>query len=235
MAIHAGWIYLAVIIWFVAGCTLSFYARKRMGRGVAEYFIGNRRITAIPAVFTYAATTYSAFMMVGLVGLTYALGSSVLGFELTYLIGTVMLLLCFAPRIWVAGRKYGYVTPTELLAKRFENIWVGIVGTIICLVMIIPYASVQYIGVGYLIEGLSGGAVPFIVGCLIVMFATFVYAYWAGIRSVAWTDILQGVIMITTSLTLLFWGVYAFFGGWESFADEVVTTIPENLRVKWGS
>ncbi|RLI13544.1 MAG: sodium:solute symporter family protein [Candidatus Hecatellales archaeon] len=233
MAIYAGWIYAAVIIWFIAGCILSYYARKRMGRGVAEYFIANRKITAIPAALTYAATTYSAFMMVGLVGLTYKLGSSALGFELTYLIGTVMLLLCFAPRIWFAGRKYGYVTPAELLAKRYESRLVGLVATVICMVMIIPYASVQYMGIGYLVEGLSGGSIPFVVGCLIVMVVVFVYAYWAGLRSVAWTDAMQAFIMIVTSFVLMFFVVYAFFGGWGSFSSKMVETFPKYLTVQW--
>ncbi|MCS7116149.1 MAG: sodium:solute symporter family protein [Nitrososphaerota archaeon] len=234
MPIDSIWIYSAIIIWFSAGCVLSHYARKRMGAGVAEYFIANRRITALPSAMTYAATTYSAFMMVGLVGLTYALGSSTLGFELTYLIGTVMLLLCFAPRIWIAGKRYGFITPTEMLAKRFENVWVGVVGTIICAVMIIPYSSVQYMGIGYLVEELSGGSVPFIIGSLIVMFGVFVYAYWAGMRSVALTDILQGFIMIATSLFLLFYVVYNFFGSWEAYVNNVRSTIPDHLKVRWG-
>ncbi|MEM2750319.1 MAG: sodium:solute symporter family protein [Nitrososphaerales archaeon] len=234
MPIHPFLIYSAIIVWFSIGCVLSHYARKRMGFGVAEYFIGNRKITTLPSAMTYAATTYSAFMMVGLVGLTYTLGSSTLGFELTYLIGTVMLLLCFAPRIWIAGKKYGYITPTELLAKRFENVWVGVVGTIICAIMIIPYSSVQYMGIGYLVEELSGGNVPFIIGALIVMISVFIYAYWAGMRSVAWTDVLQGFIMLTTSIFLLFYIVYNFFGGWERYVNNVVTIIPDHLKVRWG-
>lgn len=58
-------------------------------------------------------------MMVGLVGFTWAGGVGALGFELTYLMGTALLLVVFAPRFLLAGRRWGFVTPTELLSRRY--------------------------------------------------------------------------------------------------------------------
>jgi SSS family solute:Na+ symporter len=233
VAVEAGWLYAAVAAWFIAGCIVSHYARRGMGRGVAEYFIANRRLAAIPSALTYAATTYSAFMLVGLVGWTYSLGSSAHGFELTYLIGTVILLVYFAPRIWAAGRLFGYVTPSELLAKRFESRWVGLIAAFICVAMIVPYASVQFMGIGYLVEGLTDGAVPFAAGALIAMVPTLIYAYWAGMRSVAWTDALQAFIMIVTSLSMLLYAVNALLGGWGPYLERLSAEAPELLKVNW--
>jgi SSS family solute:Na+ symporter len=233
MAIEAVWVCLGIAIWFVAGCLISYYTRKYVGQGVAEYFIAGGRLSAFPAALTYAATTYSAFMLVGLVGLTYSLGVSAHGFELTYLIGTVVLLAYFAPRIWITGKLYDCVTPPELLSKRFENKWVGLVATLICVVMIVPYSSAQFIGIGYLCEGLTDGAIPFAVGALIAMIPTLVYAYWAGMRSVAWTDVLQGLVMITTSLAALFYMVHAFLGGWGPYFERLSAEASELLKVKW--
>ena len=233
MALAAEALYAAIAAWFAAGCLLSHLARRLMGPGVAEYFVADRKLTAIPAAMTYAATTYSAFMMVGLVGLTYKLGSSTLGFELTYLIGTVVLLVYFAPRIWAAGRVYGLITPPELLSRRFESRLVGAVATLICAVMIVPYASVQYMGIGYLVEGLTGGSTPFIVGALIVMVTVFAYAYWAGMRSVAWTDTLQAAIMMASSIALVLYVVDALLGGWQSYVVRLHVEASELLKVRW--
>ena len=233
MAVGAFWVCLGIAVWFAAGSAISYYTRKYVGRGVADYFIASRRLSALPAALTYAATTYSAFMLVGLVGLTYSLGASAHGFELTYLIGTVILLAYFAPRIHIAGKLYDCVTPPELLSKRFENKWVGLVATVICLVMIVPYSSVQFMGIGYLCEGLTGGEMPFAVGALMAMVPTLVYAYWAGMRSVAWTDVLQGLIMITTSLSALFYVVQAFLGGWGPYFERLSTESSDLLKVNW--
>jgi SSS family solute:Na+ symporter len=233
MAVEAVWVCLGIAIWFATGCVVSYYTRKYVGHGVADYFIANRRLSALPAALTYAATTYSAFMLVGLVGLTYSRGVSAHGFELTYLIGTVILLAYFAPRIWIAGRLYDCITPPELLSKRFESKWVGLVATLICVVMIVPYSSVQFMGIGYLCEGLTGREIPFAVGALIAMIPTLVYAYWAGLRSVAWTDVLQGLIMITTSLGALLYVVHAFLGGWGPYLERLSTEASDLLKVNW--
>ncbi|HDQ93478.1 MAG TPA: sodium:solute symporter family protein, partial [Synergistetes bacterium] len=72
-------------VWFVAGSLLSWHARKKLGQGMSEYFLANRKLGGFVSAMTYSATTYSAFMMVGLVGLTYSSGIGALGFEMTYL------------------------------------------------------------------------------------------------------------------------------------------------------
>jgi len=220
-----------ILLWFIAGCVASYYARKWVGKGMAEYFIANRRIGGLVSAMTYSATTYSAFMMVGLVGLTYKTGVTSLGFELTYLMATVFLLTLFAPRFWIAGKKYGYITPSELLSDRYENKWVGAIAAILSLVMLIPYASVQLMGMGYLIEALSGGALPFVVGSAIAAVISFIYSWWAGMRSVAWTDTIQAFIMLIASLILLGFVLTVFFP--QGFISTVETETPKLLTVTW--
>ena len=78
------------------------------------------------SAMSYSATTYSAFMMIGLAGLTYTGGVGALGFELIYLIG-VTLVLVFGPRFWLVGKKFGYVTPTEMLGHRYGTRSVAVV------------------------------------------------------------------------------------------------------------
>ena len=68
-----------LLIWFFLGCIVSYFARKRTGPGIAEYFIANRTIGGFISAMTYSATTYSTFMMVGLVGMTYSVGISAMG------------------------------------------------------------------------------------------------------------------------------------------------------------
>ena len=101
------WIYLAIVIWFAVGSLISWQARKRLGRGVTEYFLANRRIGGVIGAFTLSATVYSAFMMIGLVGLVYAGGIAAFGFEIVFLVASLILLALFIPRFWIAGKKYG--------------------------------------------------------------------------------------------------------------------------------
>ncbi len=219
-----------ILVWFAAGSILSWRASLRTGRSMTDYFLANRTVGGFVSALTYSATTYSAFMMVGLVGLTYRTGVAALGFEFTYLIATVLLLVLFAPRYWAAGRAFNLVSPTELLSLRYSNRWVGFTAALLCLTMLVPYASVQLMGAGYLLENLSGGSISFMAGSGLTAAIALVFCLWAGLRSVAWTDSLQALVMLVASILL------ALFVATHFFPDGFVTTLersPELLRVNW--
>jgi solute:Na+ symporter, SSS family len=204
-----------IFVWFILGCIISFTAKKKTGSGIAEYFIANRTIGGFVAAMTYSATTYSAFMMIGLVGMTYSFGVSTMGFELSYLMGTIMLLVLFAPYFWLASRKYNCITPSELLAKAYHSPILGGIATLFSMLMLIPYMSVQFTGIGYLLETLTG--IPYLVGVFITLIIILVFTLWAGMRSVAWTDTLQSLIMLISSIFLLYYVMNHFFGGFGQF------------------
>jgi len=225
------WLVSGILVWFLVGSVMSAKARKGLGTGVVDYFLANRTVGGFVSAMSYSATTYSAFMMVGLVGLTYKSGIASLGFELTYLVGTVFLLVLFAPRYWLAGRRYGLMTPSELLSVRYGSKWVGATASLLCLVTLVPYASVQLMGMGYLLEGVSAGAFPFWAGMTVAALITVVFSVWAGLRSVAITDALQATIMLVSSLLLVgFIMVFLFPGGWT----QTLAARPDLLEVSWG-
>src|SRR6056297_4120289 len=96
---------VAMIGWTIVAIAIAGAARRGMGTGASEFFLGGRRIRGFVSGMTYAATTYSAFMLVGLVGLTYRSGVGALGFEMTYLVFTVVLLVVFGLRFWLVGKR----------------------------------------------------------------------------------------------------------------------------------
>ncbi len=227
------YIYLAIGVWTVIGVIIAGFARRRLGKGIIEFYIGGRRTGGFVSAMTYAATTFSAFMMVGLVGLVYSGGVAAAGFEFVYILSTVVLLLIFGPRFWVAGQKYGYSTPPELLSGRYDSQKVGAVAAGLALVMLIPYASAQLMGIGFLVEGLTGGEIPYIAGVLIMAAFGGVAALTAGFKSVAWTDAFQGITMLVTCLVLLFFVFYHFYGGPIEFFTAIEAESSELLRINW--
>ena len=206
---------LGILIWFVTGCIISLFANRKTGKGISEYFIANRKINGFIASMTYSATTYSSFMMVGLVGMVYAVGVSAFGFEITYLVSTVFLLLYFAPKYWELGRRYNCITPGELLSRRYESDPLGKIVTLFSFIMLIPYMSVQFMGIGYLLEGLAN--IPYILGTFIALIVILTYTIWAGMRSVAWTDALQSLIMLVSSILLVFFIIHVKLDSFKNF------------------
>lgn len=223
-------IYWAVFLYFLLGTVVAVYASRGMGQGVADFFLANRAVNGFVAALTYSATTYSAFMLVGLAGLTYIGGVGAWGFELIYLSGLVLVAF-FGPRFWLVGKKYNYVTPAEMLGDRYQSQTLQVVMAIASIIFLIPYSAVQLIGIGTLMEGMSGGAIPFMAGLIIAIIVAVVWAYIGGMRAVAWTDSLQALIMITVSILSVLFVVYRGFGGFGGLFATLETEFPKYLTV----
>lgn len=227
---NSSYVYLTIFIYAIVGFYLAYRARSGLKEGIIEYFLAGRSVGGIVSALSYSATTYSAFMMIGLAGLTYRGGVGALGFELVYLSGLVLVAF-FGPRFWLVGEKFGYVSPYEMLADRYENKWIAVLSAAGACVFLIPYLAVQLMGVGYLMNGLSGGTIPYMVGVIIAVVLAVTWALVAGMRSVAWTDSLQSLIMIVVSLLILFFIVFKEMGGFINFFKTIETQYPEYLSV----
>lgn len=107
-------------IYIVISLFIAFLSRTGKQTNMGAYFLGDRKLGGFVSALSYSATTYSAFMLVGLAGLTYRGGVGALGFELIYLMG-VSLIAFFGPRFWIVGKKYGYITPSQMIGDRYQS------------------------------------------------------------------------------------------------------------------
>ncbi|MGM0902221.1 MAG: sodium:solute symporter family protein [Bacillota bacterium] len=222
-------IWWGISIYTVASLYIAYLSRSGQEVSMSGYFLGNRKMNGFVSALSYSATTYSAFMMVGLAGLTYRGGVGALGFEIIYFAG-VTLVAFFGPRFWLAGNKYGYVTPTEMLGDRYDNKMVSVVIAISTCIFLIPYSAVQLAGVGYLVDGMTNGGISFTTGVIIATVLAIVFSFIAGIRSVMWTDSLQALMMIVAS-TIVVLLIIQGLGGFSSFFGSLEANYPESLTV----
>jgi SSS family solute:Na+ symporter len=202
---------LAVLAGYLAlGTALALWTRRYLPPKWAarEYYIAGGRMGGFLAAMTYAATTYSAFMVVGLVGFSYFTGVGAAGFELSYFTATMALLAWLARRTWLYSRKRGWVTPSGMLADLYGSRALGAFAAALYLVALIPYAAGQLKGIG---EALAGLAPPgsqrlyYEAGVILALAVMLAWSLLAGMWSVAATDALQGLIMVAAAAGLLAW------------------------------
>ena len=211
---------ILILVYFAFGTIIAIIAKRGIV-SVEDYFIGGRKISGIISALTYAATTYSAFMMVGLVGFTYISGVGAAGFELLYFVGTLFLLSTYAKKVWEIGKKKGYISPAEFFSDRFGKN-VAKASALIALVSLIPYTSVQFIGLALILE--SCFEITFNQGILIATALIVSWAFIGGLRGVAWTDAIQGIIMLSAAFLAVFWV-------FKIISLENITYIPPDLLV----
>jgi len=210
------------LIWTVIACfaamgfAIALRAWRRTTGTAGDYYLGGGRMGGIIAGLSYAATTYSAFMLVVLTGLTYRGGIGALGFELIYFAG-LALLVVFAPRFWLAARRWGFISPAEMVGARYGSPAVAKVMAGLSLLFLLPYCTTQMAGIGLLLSGVTGGQISLFqavaTGAVLALF----WALLAGLRSVAWTDAaLSGVMFVSALLAVGF--AVSHLGGWGAFA-----------------
>jgi len=204
--------YVALVIFLIIGTTVAALAKRYLKKEPADFYAAAGRFGTILSSLSYAATTYSSFMFIGLVGLAYTGGVGALGFELVYFVGTLFLLFFLAPKYWSLHKKYGFYSPAEVISERYGSKVVGVAVTLLCLVSLIPYASVQVIGIAYAAEGASGGAVPYTLAVVLALVLALAWAVIAGIWSVGWTDVFQGLLMLATGVIMVVWVYQWGFG-----------------------
>ena len=224
------YLWLAIALYAGWGSAFALAVRRGARLSLIEYFLAGRKLHWLVAALSYGATTYSAFMMLGLVGLTYRGGVGALGFELIYLSGLFWAVLV-GPKFWEAGKRHGCVSPGEVLSLEYQNPLVGTLYALIVSGFLIPYTSVQLTGIGYLLEVLSRGKIGYPVGLLLALCFIILWTSIAGLRSVAATDALQAGIMMVSSIALVFFVVVRLLGGFSVFFHTVETTHPQWLSV----
>jgi len=223
------------LLWTVIAlfAAFGFFIAVRAARSntgtAGDYYIGGRDIGGMVAGLSYAATTYSAFMLVVLTGLTYRGGIGALGFELIYFAG-LSLLVIFAPRFWLVGKRWGFISPAEMIGARYGSRGVARAMAGVSIVFLLPYCTTQMAGIGLLLSGVTGGGISLFqavaTGAALAMF----WALLAGLRSVAWTDAALSIVMFISGLLAVGFAVSAL-GGPAQFLSTLQKDHPDWLSV----
>jgi len=114
--------------------------------------------------------------------------------------------LIFAPKLYKRARRYNYITPTDYLQHRFGSNSINIVVTVIMIFVLSNYLLAQLMAMGRAMQGLSSADpnTAYQQGVILLTLIMLIYGTLGGIRAVAWTDVIQGSILIIGLIVLLF-------------------------------
>ncbi|MBI4173995.1 MAG: sodium:solute symporter family protein [Candidatus Aenigmarchaeota archaeon] len=218
---------LAVVaVYLLALLAIGYWGYRKSGKTPEDYFVANRSLGKVVLFFTLAATNFSAFFFFGFAGAAYTHGYSYYGIMA---FGTAFIAVMFyvlGRRIWRLGKAYRLITPSELVGERFKSDGLRVLFLAVMVLFTIPYLATQPIGGGIALSKLTDGLIPFETGAVIITIAILFYVLLGGMRSDAWTDVLQGVIMIIAMLSA-FGIVLSGLGGLEPANQQLLEQRPE--------
>ncbi|MFG6149358.1 sodium:solute symporter family protein [Halobacillus sp. B23F22_1] len=232
----SGWegiVILLVYGFIMLGVGVVTYLRNRkIHQSLDEYYLGGRGLGVMVLFFTFFATQYSGNTVVGYPPSAYRMGYEYL-VSVPFFIMIIMAYLLFAPRLYSLGKKYKLVTPAQWFEKRFKSKAVTILASLLMLYGLGNYLLEQLVAIGQGVYGLTDGTVPYHVGVVFFVIIMLIYGWLGGMRSVAYTDTMQGIALLFGVFMLLL-GSIIYFGGLPTSADYMKAYSPEKLGVPDG-
>ncbi len=212
------WLFVFVALYW-AYCIFWGIKGAISARTASDYFIAGRRISLWVFVLAATATSFSGWTFMGHPGSEYVDGFPY-AYASFYAITIPFTGLIFLKRQWILGKRFGFVTPGEMLSYYFRSDSIRILVIIVALVFSVPYLGVQLRASGFLFNVLTNGLLSIDVGMWVLSAVVFIYVASGGLRAVAYVDTLQ-CILLAAGIVII--GVIALngVGGWASLNQDI--------------
>ena len=178
---------------------------------MADFYLGNRGLGLFVLFLTLYATQYSGLTLIGFVGNVYRTGYFFL-VSVTFSMSILGAYLVYAPKFHRLSRQHGYITIGDYIQQRFGSTTLTALSTVIFIIALGNYILSNLKAIGYIVEASTGGYVTFVQGVIVLSIIMLIYETLGGLRSVAWTDAIQGVLLLAGCIFIF--GVISYqYGG----------------------
>ncbi len=226
MAISA-WVvvlYLALLIF------LGWRGHRQARSGsLSDFYLAGSNLGFLVLLATLYASQYSGNTFLGYTGQAYRIGYAWI-MSVGMMMAVVLVYLLFAPRLHVMAHRHDFVTPADFIRHRFGDRRLAALVSTIMAIALLNYLYAQFLAMGHMAVGISGGDVPFWAGVLVLGIVIGAYETLGGLRSVAWTDAVQGVLLLfgLVFVLILVWGQV---GSLPDLTEQMLIDEPQLLAV----
>ena len=199
------------IFWGIKGALSS--------KTASDYFIAGRSISLWVFVLAATATSFSGWTFMGHPGLLYRDGFQY-AYASFYAITIPFTGVMFLKRQWMLGKRFGFVTPGEMLSDYFKSDAIRLLVVLVALVFSVPYLGVQLRASGFLFNVLTDGMLGVEVGMWLLSAVVIIYVASGGLRAVAYVDTMQAILLAFGIVAI---GIIAisYVGGWDRLNEGI--------------
>ncbi len=219
------------VIYLLILAALALWSRRE-AQTMSGYFIAGKKLPPWVVAFSTNATGESGWLLLGLTGMGYSVGVHAYWVVAGEVSGIAAAWLLMSRRLKRMADESGAITVPDVLASRFndKNHVLRKISTLIILTMVGTYIAAQMVATGKAFSGfteLTYGA-GVVVGAAIII----VYTLVGGYKAVAWTDLIQGILMLGGLIIVPTVAVTAA-GGWDAVLNTLAAEDP-GLLSPWG-
>ncbi len=210
-------------------CLYSGFKNYKKITTPSEFFIFGRYLPGWVFAVVSTGTIFSGWIFFVQPSLIFLNGFSFSTTSL-YVIAVSLVGVFFLKRQWILSKRFGFITPSEMVSTYFKSELLRILIVIVALGFGIPFIAMQLSFAGILISILSdnvigAGSASILLGSVIA-----VYLSLSGIRSVVYIDTIQFLLTIFGIIALGF-VCYDLVGGWDLLNESSsrISNLKQNL------
>lgn len=208
-----GVIYLIVLV------LLTLSARTKERNSLA-YLMAGSNLGAFLGFFTFAATLFSTFTLLGMPDFfrTHGVGAWIfLAVSDAFMVfGVIWLGYAFRKR----AVQHEYYGMAGFLSHQYQTRMAGIVAFIGAFIFLIPYVAIQIRGVAIFLNAAFPTALPIWGWALAMVVVMLIYSEVGGLKAIIYADTLQGILLLI-AIWIVGIGCLQYFGGMTEMFDQV--------------
>lgn len=216
----------AIIIYFAAMIAIGLWANLRT-KDLTDYMLGGRNLNPMVAALSAGASDMSGWLLLGLPGALYVTGLADAWIAIGLTIGAWLNWKFVAPRL----RTYTEVAQNSITIPSFlenrlhdRSRMLRVVSGLLILTFFTFYVSSGMVSGGIFFENSFGSS--YRIGMLIVAGVTVLYTFFGGFIGASYTDMMQGLLMMTALLMVPTLGIIEVGGPAQML--ETVTAVNPN-------
>lgn len=211
------WTVIILLIIYFAAVTWIGQRGRQHSNSMNGFATARGKVSPWLVGASFATSYASANLFIGVPGLAYEYGTSVLWYTLGCFGVSWIALLLFAKTFWRYGKKFGRVsTLPEWLGKRYNSKTLQVLVTILILFNVY-YIVGQNVGLATIFETVIG--IPYEWGIIIGVTITILYIGLGGAYAQMITDGVQGIFMALTSILIVVSFFWTIGGGLNIFGE----------------
>ena len=209
--------------------TLSLVSRQRH-KSTASYLLAGSKLGSVIGLFTFAATLFSTFTLIGMPDFfrTHGVGSWI--FLAVSDAAMVFGIIWLGYYLRKKARNKDFKGLSGLISDCYQNKFAGIVIFLGAFIFLIPYVSIQIRGIAIFLHATFPEALPTWGWAVAMVVVMLIYSETGGLKAIIYSDVLQGILLLVVIWIASFVCI-SYFGDIQSMFKKVEQTNQALLSV----
>ncbi len=183
---------------------------KSKENSMQDFYLGGAGFGVSILFLTMYATQYSGNSLIGFAGSTYRNGWFFL-VSVTFMIAIVGGYMLYAPKLYTLSKQHHFITIGDYIRHRYDHRLLTNMIVFIGILALSNYMLTNLKAIGYILQHVTGGSIGFAEGIIAMAVIMVIYESLGGMRSVAWTDAIQGILLLA-GVIIIFVVIWVQYG-----------------------